>query len=53
MENQEHEPTAWNEYQPSYGSTKPRTESDSLAVGCGVVAVIVLFLTILALVVTL
>jgi hypothetical protein len=50
MENLEHEPKAWNEYQQSHITEKYR-DDHSLAVGCGVVAVIVLFLTILGLVV--
>jgi hypothetical protein len=52
MENQE-QPKAWNEYKQSYGTTKPRLSDNSMAMGGIVLAVIVTFLTILALVVSL
>ena len=45
----EYEPVPANQYQESYGQTEYRDDT-SLAIGCGVVAVIVLFLTIVGLV---
>lgn len=48
----EHEPQPATQYEDSYAST-PYRDDHALAVGCGVVAVIVLFLTVIALVVTL
>ena len=47
------QPKAWNEYKQSYGTTKPRLNDNSLAMGGIVLAVIVTFLTVLALVVSL
>lgn len=53
MENlEEYEPQQATEYVESYASTEYRDDLP-IAIGCGVVAVIVMFLTILALVVTL
>jgi hypothetical protein len=52
MEN-EQEPKAWNEYKHVYGTTKPRLSDNSMAMGGIVLAVIVTFLTVLALVVSL
>ena len=51
MEN-ENNPIPWNQYEDSYASQKWEDDR-ALAVGCGVVAVIVTFLTILAVVVSL
>jgi hypothetical protein len=45
----EHNPVPSSEYVESYGSTQYQDDT-SLAIGCGVVAVIVLFLTIVGLV---
>jgi hypothetical protein len=46
----EHEPVPATQYEESYAST-PYRDDLTLAIGCGVTAVIVLFLTILGLVV--
>lgn len=48
----EHEPQPATQYVESYAQTEYRDDLP-IAIGCGVVAVIVLFLTIVALVVTL
>ena len=48
----EHEPQPATQYEDSYAST-PYKDDYALAVGCGVVAVLVLFLTVVALVVAL
>jgi hypothetical protein len=53
MENELEQPKAWNEYKQVYGTTKPRLSDNSLAMGGIVLAVIVTFLTVLALVVSL
>lgn len=45
----EHEPVPASQYRESYGTTEYRDDT-SLAIGCGVTAVIVLFLTIVGLV---
>jgi len=50
---EQQEPKAWNEYKQSYGKTKPRLSDNSMAMGGIVLAVIVTFLTVLALVVSL
>ena len=50
---EQQEPKAWNEYKQSYGTTKPRISDNSLAMGGIVLAVIVTFITVLALVVSL
>jgi hypothetical protein len=47
------QPKAWNEYKQSYGTIKPRLSDNSMAMGGIVLAVIVTFLTVLALVVSL
>lgn len=53
MENlEEQEPQPATQYVESYASTEYRDDLP-IAIGCGVVAVIVMFLTILGLVVTL
>jgi len=53
MENlEEYQPEQATKYVESYASTEYRDDLP-IAIGCGVVAVIVLFLTIVALVVTL
>jgi hypothetical protein len=46
----EYEPVPANQYEDSYAST-PYRDDYSLAVGCGVTAVLILFLTIVGLVV--
>ena len=51
MSETEYEPVPANQYQESYGTTEYRDDT-SLAIGCGVTAVIVLFLTIVGLVVS-
>ena len=45
----EYEPQPASQYEDSYGSTEYRDDT-SLAIGCGVTAVLVLFLTIVGLV---
>lgn len=44
------DPIKHQDVKQSYASTKPRYESDSIIIGCGVVAVIVLFLTIVGII---
>lgn len=49
MSETEYEPQPANQYQESYGTTEYRDDT-SLAIGCSVTAVLVLFLTIVGLV---
>ena len=51
--NNEHSPIPAKDFTESFATIKPRFRDDSLAVGAGVTAIIVLGLTILGLVVIL